>query len=1181
MEGTSPDSAQTRFVLEDDYFPKDEETMIRHGGVRLPRETRDVRPVLVPLIFTLLVVASKVDASPVATDIFRTGVIPIPVELKPRAIVINDFNADGIADLAVANAGTTAVSVLFGTSAGRMTTDISVSVPFPPSALASGDINGDGLVDLVVGTEAASSISVLLNPGGGLYETRTDFPITSPAQALATGDLNSDGRDDVAAVGYDVAILLAEPISILSPPLALAGGGEHPGVTIDDLDGNGSLDVAVSNGYWDSSVYVYHGTSDGNFTGPDCYSIPGGGVAIEAIQVGAVNSTYLVVAVADQSQGTTSVVVISTTGDSVVDVLGLPQMQFVSAMCTGDLNRDGLQDLALVSDGSDAAGSLVAIALGDTSGGFSLGTVSPTGRAPSGVRMADLNGDGLEDLCVSAATSDQVWVHTGNGDGTIGRVQSLASGSYPLVVAISDVNGDGVPDLVTGSNGTNEVWVFRGLSGGGYVTSQFETSAFVTQLATGDVDGDGDVDLVACHYSSSFVTVLYNDGTGVFTYALDFTTGGPSWSLAIADFNRDGALDISTASRLPAAGEQSRVSILLNDGRGDFSDLSQYPLSHNYSETLGVTDLDGDGSIDLISGGLGGSPALSATLSILRGNGDGSFAAAVSVPAVGRPSNLRIGDLDGDGVEDIVQGSVDGNSIGVYFGVRETILPSSVIPIAVGKGPRGVAVEDVNGDGVADIVTANCWSHTISLLLGAGDGTFPAQFEYCVGNQPFGLAAGDLNEDGLSDIAVANAASFTIETLLNRLPPSHADRAPAVAGPANFAGGEGLLMQFTVSAGDPDGDAITALSAAGTAIAAGGTFAAGAGNTSGTFTWTPGFAASTGSPYDVTFTAANSLSGSLTTSITVEPCFVVMGFALNPATLNLRSMGHWVTAYLEPPSPFTPTDIDIPSVRLSGTVPVDVSGPIEVGDYDSDGLPELRVKFDRATVELTVGEGDSLPITVMGTVRGQCFHGTDYIRVLRAVVSAPSAGSVLTPGSTASMRWTTPPGVSIQSVAVLSSVDDGATWGLDARYLPDSGAFDWTVPGVTTSQARVAVVLVESSDDTGYMVDGVLGTSGRFSIRNVTGVDSEVARDLALRAAAPSPSYQTLHVTFSLPDVRPATITAYDVGGRLIETRDVAGFGPGVHTIMLGERERLPSGVYFVRLTQAGKSLTVRAILVR
>jgi hypothetical protein len=110
---------------------------------------------------------------------------------------------------------------------------------------------------------------------------------------------------------------------------------------------------------------------------------------------------------------------------------------------------------------------------------------------------------------------------------------------------------------------------------------------------------------------------------------------------------------------------------------------------------------------------------------------------------------------------------------------------------------------------------------------------------------------------------------------------------------------------------------------------------------------------------------------------------ITIVFDFTPSTLNLASGGLWVTGFLEPASPFAASDIDISSVRLNGTVPVDLAAPTTLGDHDDDGVTDLMVKFNRAAVELTVSEGENVSVTVSGMVDGHAFIGTDDIRVLR------------------------------------------------------------------------------------------------------------------------------------------------------------------------------------------------------
>jgi hypothetical protein len=308
-------------------------------------------------------------------------------------------------------------------------------------------------------------------------------------------------------------------------------------------------------------------------------------------------------------------------------------------------------------------------------------------------------------------------------------------------------------------------------------------------------------------------------------------------------------------------------------------------------------------------------------------------------------------------------------------------------------------------------------------------------------------------------------------------------------------------------------------------------------------------------------------------------CPITMGFDLTPNTLNLHSMGRWVTAHLEPPAPFVPGDIDVGSILLNGTLPVDPAAPLSIGDYDGNGAPDLTVKFDRTALRQILPPGPAVPVTVTGQVGGQCFTGIDVVRVIHTNVTAPAEWSVLAPQTTTTVRWQTPYGVDVQWVAVLSSLDDGATWTLEADHLPNTGSYVWQTPNAQSSQCRVAVVLVETVYPTDDLVEGVLGIGSTFTINSTTGVGGDRRVAFSLQGIAPNPGRGPLNVNFSLADLGPAVVALYDVAGRQVWVRELHGLGRGAHTLTLPGTEALPGGTYLVRLTQGGRSLVTRAVV--
>jgi predicted CXXCH cytochrome family protein len=305
---------------------------------------------------------------------------------------------------------------------------------------------------------------------------------------------------------------------------------------------------------------------------------------------------------------------------------------------------------------------------------------------------------------------------------------------------------------------------------------------------------------------------------------------------------------------------------------------------------------------------------------------------------------------------------------------------------------------------------------------------------------------------------------------------------------------------------------------------------------------------------------------------------VAIDFAFNPHTLNLASNGRWVTVYLQPPDGYAASDIDVDSIRLKGSIPVAMGAPTEICDCDEDGVDELMVKFDRAEVQASVSAGKEVTVTVSGLVAGDRFFGTDVIRVKDAKMSSPMAGSVLVPGTQATVTW--PVERRYNTVDLLSSFDEGASWNVEARSITNTGSYLWSVPPVSADVALLAIVVIGMENESGMELDAELCASDPFSIAAPTDTRN---RDsfFSLRGISPNPSSTTFMVRFSLPNSEAALLEIYDVRGRQILARKVGSMGPGLHSLDFDWGKNIPAGVYLVRLTQGGRSHTKQATLLR
>jgi hypothetical protein len=168
-------------------------------------------------------------------------------------------------------------------------------------------------------------------------------------------------------------------------------------------------------------------------------------------------------------------------------------------------------------------------------------------------------------------------------------------------------------------------------------------------------------------------------------------------------------------------------------------------------DAAAVADLNGDGIPDLAV-----TNQLSNNVSVLLGNGDGTFQPQVNYSTSARPIGVAVGDFNGDGKLDLAVVNLRGNSVSILLGNGDgTFQPQVTFP--AGDFPAGLAVGDFNGDGNLDLAVVNESDNTMSILLGNGDGTFQPQVTYATGGEPEGVVAGDFNGDGKLDLALLGA----------------------------------------------------------------------------------------------------------------------------------------------------------------------------------------------------------------------------------------------------------------------------------------------------------------------------------------------------------------------------------------------------------------------------------------
>ncbi|GEM_PF-1711866 len=298
---------------------------------------------------------------------------------------------------------------------------------------------------------------------------------------------------------------------------------------------------------------------------------------------------------------------------------------------------------------------------------------------------------------------------------------------------------------------------------------------------SGDLDGDGDLDLVAANDGS--ISVLLGNGDGSFAAAVNNVTGIDAWGMATGDLDGDGDLDLAVADG------GASVSVLLGNGDGSFAAAVPYGVG-SMPSSVAFGDLDRDGDLDLAVANLN-----SDTVSVLLGNGNGTFASAVNYAAGDGPRFVAAGDLDGDGDLDLAVADIYSASVSILLGDGNGSFTNGSAPV-VSPYPRAVDAADLNKDGDLDLVVVNELSNNLSVLLGNGDGTFAAAVNYAVGSDPVAVIASDLNRDGSLDLIAANYYDNDVSLLLG-----NGDGSFATAITYSVGTGPG-----SVTAADLDGD---------------------------------------------------------------------------------------------------------------------------------------------------------------------------------------------------------------------------------------------------------------------------------------------------------------------------------------------------------------------------------------
>jgi len=720
------------------------------------------------------------------------------------ALVVADLDSDGDLDLAVTNdaVGNSNVTLFFQEPAGVFSTrQVLVQVPGSiPFDVATGELTGDSLVDVVVANfGSANNLAIFPQISPGVFSDKPIslvVPEASPA-AVSVADLDGDGDLDLVSANFGgdtVRIFYQEgpgAFVLRDPPLGGAGVTVGPeSSAVGDLDGNGLVDIVVGNSLGDDLTVFYQ-------TAPDVF---------ETQRLGSRNLTNspLDVKLADvDGDGRLDIVSANRDGNDLTIFFQedarvyLPLRVGSAAVSLGpdtldiaDLDRDG--DLDLVVANED--GSTLAIFFQTAPRSFDPRLLELPLFDPRAVGVGDLDGDGAVDI-VSAST---------RADGTLTFFFQTARGRFeprvrnpvegcpptllpgtsilapdslrtPLDLSAADADGDGDLDLFCADVGSSAMALFLQTSPGLFSEEPLLLTATSLDqpgsLATGDLDGDGDQDVVVSSLASSMLTVFLRGIAGGYTAAsVDLDPGALARVVEVADVDGDAALDIVASLLDFAAGDS--IVVYYNDGQdppGFLLGTRLGPVS--FPRGIAVADVDGDGRLDIVSAN-----ELDDSVTIFRQTSPRLFGGVPQVlRGVSLPLAVVAGDVEGDGDIDLVCVNASSSNRVVLFRQREGGIFDRLTLDGAGGGavgaPTDVVLFDLDGDGNLDVITCQGTSDDLAFYRQLGGGLFAPRptrlfvdptLQPGVFRGPAALVAADLDGDGDPDLVTANQESGSL-----------------------------------------------------------------------------------------------------------------------------------------------------------------------------------------------------------------------------------------------------------------------------------------------------------------------------------------------------------------------------------------------------------------------------------
>ena len=659
------------------------------------------------------------------------------VNLEAFRVISGDVDGDGDLDLVVSNSFLNTVSVLLNNG----NAEFAAAIDFPlvqdlmlaAFELSLVDIDGDDDDDLLVTSVRADpevdvigTLSILINDGAGNFGAASSSELAFFPSTIEPLDFDNDGDLDLL---IDTNGLTEESLAEL---------------LFMENDGNGNFTI-------DRAVEIFQA----------------GSATIEITDVDADSFDDIMV-----SAGGSGFSILYGTADGFEEEAVRNSFSGLAAdFELKDLDNDLDLDVVIASSILDRIGVLI------NNGDRNFTTIEyfSLGLDAQCMFQDDFTGDGEPEFLIVHSESMELVVTsiTCEFSPTDCNAESVTVSelNQPGGLAVGDFNGDGLLDLATATAENSLAIQFNNGDGSFAVPTSFETDGEIERLAAGDIDGDGDIDLVSANFvlSNSF-SVFENDGNGDFSNRTDegFFLPGLNSPNEIELVDLDGDSDLDAVICVGGLTDGSSGFVYRNqNGSFQFADFLSVP---GFSTDVEVADFDRDGDVDLVFNDVFSDPA---SVFVFFNNGNAFFSLAEVIPTGGLASSpgelagsgvFAVGDFNNDMCSDIIVADRASNFLSTLLGRGDGTFDSPVLSeMDVYQAAIKLEPVDVDSDGDLDLLVANGFPNNVLLVLNDGDGNFDLDLSVYLGDNPFDIEVADIDNDSVLDAVVSHTGSDSVE----------------------------------------------------------------------------------------------------------------------------------------------------------------------------------------------------------------------------------------------------------------------------------------------------------------------------------------------------------------------------------------------------------------------------------